>query len=100
MDMLVKGFNMLSGGVVGSALNSNVNSRSNFSNANSATAGIVLLIVLLIVIGVGIALLVAVYRLTDKSWLHVILCIILGGVYLVGAFIYYGLSGYKFCKVK
>jgi hypothetical protein len=61
---------------------------------------IIAIIVLLIIIGVSVALLVAVYRLTDKSWLHVILCIILGGVYLGGAFIYYGLSGYKFCKVK
>jgi ABC-type arginine/histidine transport system permease subunit len=100
MDMLVKGFNMLSGGVVGSALNSNVSSRSNFNDAGSATAGLILLLVLVAVIGVGIALLVSVYRLTDNSWLHVILCILLGGVYLVGAFIYYGMSGYRFCKVK
>jgi len=100
MDMIVKGFNMLSGGVVGSALNSNVPGRSNFSDAGSATAGLILLLVLVAVIGVSIALLVSVYRLTDKSWLHVILCILLGGVYLVGAFIYYGMSGYRFCKVK
>jgi hypothetical protein len=99
MDMIVKGFNMLSGGVVGgSALNSTTG-RSNFENV-STNDMIIAIIVLLIIIGVSVALLVAVYRLTDKSWLHVILCIILGGVYLVGAFIYYGLSGYKFCKVK
>jgi len=99
MDMIVKGFNMLSGGVVGgSALNSTTG-RSNFENVSTYDI-IIAIIVLLVVIGVSVALLVGVYRLTGNSWLHVILCVLLGGVYIVGAVIYYGLSGYKFCKVK
>jgi hypothetical protein len=99
MDMIVKGFNMLFGGVVGgSALNSTTG-RSNFENVSTYDI-IIAIIVLLVVIGVSVALLVGVYRLTGNSWLHVILCVLLGGVYLAGAVIYYGLSGYKFCKVK
>jgi hypothetical protein len=65
----------------------------NSSTAASAT----LIIILLIIVIVCILLAVATYKLTNSA-LQTILCLIFGMFYIVIAYIYYGLAGYKFIK--
>ena len=54
-------------------------------------------IFLIITFILWIMLLIATYKLTD-SGAHTVLCAMFGFWYMAFAFIYYGLSGYKFVK--
>ena len=97
MDLVNKATNLLACGITGCAIPTNIPGMSRFEDDSVSITLIVFLIIILILF---ILLLVAVYRLTNGSWAHVILCFIFGGLYLMIALIYYAFTGHKFCKVK
>ena len=75
--------------------------KSGFADAKqdeSGGFGIGLLIFIIVVIIVfEILLLVSTYKLTSSGW-QTFFCLLFGVVYLVFAYIYYGMAGYKFAK--
>jgi hypothetical protein len=97
MDLVNKATNFLACGLTGCAIPTNIPGMSRFEDNGMSTGLIIFLVIILILF---IFLLIAVYRLTDGSWAHVILCFLFGGLYLAIAMIYYGFTGHKFCKVK
>ena len=56
-----------------------------------------LIFIIILIIVVAILLLVSTYKLTN-SGLQTFLCFFFGLFYLIFAFIYYGMAGYKFAK--
>ena len=75
--------------------------KSGFADAKqdeSGGFGIGLLIFIIVLIVVfEILLLVSTYKLTNSGW-QTFFCLLFNVIYLVLAFIYYGMSGYKFTK--
>lgn len=88
---------LLAGGALLAGVNSVVGKKERFEDTTSTLLAIILI---LIIIGLYVALLVAVYRLTNRSWAHVILCFLLGSLYLMVVMIYYGFTGHHFAKIK
>ena len=97
MNMVIatlnKATNAVAGGAIGSLMPTGV---SKFDDSGMSPGVIVLLVVIIMLY---IALLIAVYRLTGGSWLHTILCLIFGSLYLMCVVIYFGFSGYRIVKV-
>jgi hypothetical protein len=91
--------NYLGGGLLGNTLFGDATSVSRFDNVQNnnqmSTAIIIVLIIIIIIIFIMTCL--ATYKLTNSK-LQTFLCFLFGVAYIVIAYIYYGLSGYKLQK--
>ena len=65
-------------------------------STSKISTGLLIFIVVLIVV-FEILLLVSTYKLTNSGW-QTFFCLLFNVIYLVLAFIYYGMAGYKFTK--
>lgn len=66
------------------------------SSSGTMPIGLLIFIIVLIVV-FEILLLVSTYKLTNSGW-QTFFCLLFNVIYLVLAFICYGMSGYKFSK--
>jgi len=86
-----------------------MNTQSRFTDVPATTAspsaspstskistGLLIFIIILIVV-FEMLLLVSTYKLTNSGW-QTFFCLLFNVIYLVLAFIYYGMAGYKFTK--
>ena len=90
--------NFVGGGIFGNTIFDATNSVSRFDNVQNndqMSSGVI--IILLIAIIIFIMNCVATYKLTNSA-LQTVLCVLFGVFYVVLAYSYYGLSGYKFQK--
>ena len=86
------------GGVLGAAIGYNNKPKPNgFDNTSGALVAIIVIIVLLAIV-MCILGAVATYRLTGSA-LQVVLYLLIGNLYLMFAWIIYGMTGYKLVKV-
>ena len=84
------------------------NGKSSFANVMQPTqsaslpstaATVTVIIVLIIIFILWVLTVIGVYRITDSKSQAGLYCVF-GSIYLLLAVLYYGFSGYKFCKVK
>lgn len=79
------------------AVSSMNNGISKFKNVESTENSVVMLIVVISFIVIIVSIFpYATYKLTD-SGAQAILCFLFGFIYIVCAWLYYGLTGHKFC---
>ena len=65
--------------------------------SSSSMSTTVIIVIIVIALIIEVLLLVSTYKLTN-SVLQTVLCLLFSCFYLIMAYIYYGMSGYKFSK--
>ena len=76
--------------------NTTIAASSASPSTSKISTGLLIFIIVLIVL-FEMLLLVSTYKLTNSGW-QTFFCLLFNVIYLVLAFIYYGMSGYKFTK--